>query len=168
MYFLGIDPGQEGALVLIDSKRQVLLFKKMPIITIKSNNKTTKHYDILNLVAFFKIIKEQYADTHIYIEQIGAAPEQGVTSMFTMGMGFGLILGIIGAMEIPHTRVRPNIWKGKLMAGLPKEKLASCVAASRLFPKSVDMLRTTKGKLDHNIADALLIAEWGRLHSSSI
>lgn len=166
-YALGIDPGQEGAFVLLHPKLGIICHKKMPIIKLKNKSKIKVHYDTLGIMAFLETVKGTYEDVHIFIEEISAAPGQGVTSMFSMGYGFGLLIGIISCLGIPHTRVKPNIWKGKLLAGLPKEKMASCVVATRLFPKAVDILLLPKGGLDHNVADALLIAEWGKLTSQT-
>lgn len=161
-HFLGIDPGLEGACVLINEDSEILLHKKMPIIKIKNGNKIKTHYDTINLVSFFKVLKSSYSDIHTCVEEVGAAPGQGVVSMFTFGQGFGLIVGILSAFELPYTLVRPNIWKQDLLLGLPKEKNASLVAAARLFPQALHKIKELTGHFDHNIADALLIAEWGR------
>jgi crossover junction endodeoxyribonuclease RuvC len=166
-YFLGIDPGQEGAFVLLHPKLGIICHKKMPIIKLKNKNKVNVHYDTLNIISFLETVKFTYEEVHVFIEEISAAPGQGVTSMFSMGYGFGLLVGILSCIGLPHTRVRPNIWKAALLKGLPKEKMASCVVATRLFPKAQEILALPRGGLDHNIADALLIAEWGRQSSLS-
>jgi hypothetical protein len=44
-------------------------------------------------------------------------PGQGTRSTFTVGLGFGLWLGLLSAFQIPYTRVRPGVWKRAL--GLP-------------------------------------------------
>lgn len=164
IYCLGIDPGQEGAFVLLNNTG-VLLHLKMPVIRLKNNSKYTVHYDIPHIVSFITKIKRKYASTHVFIEQIHAASGQGVSSMFSMGFGYGLLCGIINALSLPITHVKPDTWKKELMPGMPKDKLASCVIVGRLFPGALPILKTPRGKPDHNIADAILIAEWGRRQS---
>lgn len=157
-YYLGIDPGQQGAFVLIDSSKKIVQVKKVP--TLQVGKKV--HFDTLGIITFFTVVKNTYPSTHVFLEQISSAPDQGVTSMFSMGYGFGLLVGILTCVGLPVTQVRPAEWKGVLLKGIPKEKLASCVIASKLFPSSEEVFRGPRGGLDHNIADALLIAEWGR------
>jgi len=88
-------------------------------------------------------------------------PGQGVRSMFTIGVGHGLFLGILAAVGLPYTRVRPAIWKRTL--GLGKDKEASRLRAQQLYP-GADLRR----KKDHGRAEALLLAwyGWQREHSS--
>jgi crossover junction endodeoxyribonuclease RuvC len=164
-YILGIDPGQEGAFVLLDRSGHIVQCKKIPTVKLKVGKKNTVQYDTLGIIAYFNINKSFYPGTKIFIEEIHAAPGQGVTSMFTMGYGFGLINGIVLALGYPVTRVAPQEWKKNLLKGMPKEKMASVVVASRLFPDCDTYLRLPRGGLDHNVADALLIAEWGRRNS---
>jgi len=161
-YILGIDPGQEGAFVLLERDGTILQCKKIPTIKVKSKGKVKVHYDTLGIITYFHINSKFYPGTKVFIEEIHAAPGQGVTSMFSMGYGFGLIIGILSAMKLPHVRVAPQEWKGKLLKGMPREKMASVVVASRLFPDCLPYLKLPKGGMDHNVADALLIAEWGR------
>lgn len=165
---MGIDPGQEGALVLlapIFGSIGVITYLKMPVIKLKNNGKYKIHYDIDHIISFITEIKSKYANTHVFIEEIHSAPGQGATSMFSMGFGYGLLCGIISTLKCPLTTVRPQVWKKELMAGMPADKLASCVIVGRLFPGALPLLKTPRGKPDHNIADAILIAEWGRRQS---
>ncbi len=85
-HYLGIDPGKEGAFVLIDENKNIILSKKMPMIKLAKK----EEYDLLALISFFKAI-QQFTNLHIYLEQINAMPGQGVTSMFSMGRGVGLL-----------------------------------------------------------------------------
>lgn len=130
--------------------------------------KKKEDYDLLALKAFFCALKLKYADTHIFIEQVGAMPKQGVTSMFSMGFGLGVLTAMIVAHDFGYTRVMPKTWKVAMMEGLPRDdKRASLVAAGRLFPESLEITTGPRGGHDHNMADALLIAEWGRRRQST-
>jgi hypothetical protein len=85
-------------------------------------------------------------------------PGQGVRSMFTCGLGLGVWLGILAAVALPHTRIRPHIWKKAL--GLGQDKEASRLRAMQLFP-SAELRR----KKDHGRAEALLLALYGQRSS---
>ncbi len=79
--------------------------------------------------------------------------------MFTIGVGFGAWLGLLGALEIPYTRVRPARWKHAL--GLRgKDKEAARLRAQQLFPSADLQL-----KKHHGRAEALLLASYGRTRS---
>ena len=95
-------------------------------------------------------------DASVAIEESQSMPGQGVRSMFTIGLGFGVWLGILAALELPFTRVRPALWKTAI--GLRgKDKEASRLRAQQLFP-TADLRR----KKDHGRAEALLLALYGR------
>ena len=93
----------------------------------------------------------------VAIERVHSMPKQGVASSFKFGMGFGIWLGILAALRLPHELVTPQAWKKLMLAGMPKEKDASRQRAMQLFP-DVDLSL----KRHHGRADALLIAEWLR------
>jgi len=93
------------------------------------------------------------------VESIHAHPGQGVTSMFAMGQGYGIIRGIIAALDIPIYLVSPQKWKGHFGL-LKQDKDAARIKAIELFPELADQLNLKK---HHGRADALLIGEWYRL-----
>ena len=94
---------------------------------------------------------------HVIIEEAQAMPGQGTRSMFTVGLGMGTWLGILGTLGLPYTRVRPHAWKR--MLGLGKDKEQARLRAQQLFPGAG--LRPEK---DHGRAESLLLAYWGRQH----
>jgi hypothetical protein len=50
----------------------------------------------------------------VLLEESQAMPQQGTRSMFVTGVGFGLWLGILAAVQLPYTRIRPAVWKKAL------------------------------------------------------
>jgi len=88
------------------------------------------------------------------LEESQAMPGQGTRSMFTVGVGFGLWLGVLAALQMPYTRIRPQVWKKAL--GLGKDKEAARLRAMQLYP-GADLRR----KQDHGRAEALLLAWYG-------
>ncbi|MGL4498487.1 MAG: hypothetical protein ACRCU2_05435 [Planktothrix sp.] len=93
----------------------------------------------------------------IIIENVHAMPGQGVTSMFSFGMGYGIWLGIIAALSIPVEFVTPQTWKKHYSLGSDKE--SSRVTALQLFPSQSENLKLKK---HHGRAEALLLAEFLR------
>jgi crossover junction endodeoxyribonuclease RuvC len=159
---IGIDPGKTGAVAVIEDNTIVELYD-CPIIT--SSKKGVKpQYDERGMA---RIIQVEIARIgcpvdKIVIEKVGAMPGQGVTSMFTFGMGFGLWLGILATLPVPYELVTPQRWKKEMLMDIPggnslkERKARSVVAAKRLFP-GLDLPRVK----DHGKAEAVLIAAWG-------
>ena len=81
-------------------------------------------------------------------------PGQGTRSMFTIGYGYGLWIGVLATLQIPYTNVRPGIWKRALTLG--KDKEASRLRAMQLYPGADLRL-----KKHHGRAEALLLAAYG-------
>ena len=98
--------------------------------------------------------------TIAYVEQVHAMPNQGVTSMFNFGKSFGYILGVLDACNIETKLVSPQKWKKEF--NLDSDKQKSIDTAKKLFP-DVNLFRTNRCKKEHDgMAEALLIAEYGR------
>jgi crossover junction endodeoxyribonuclease RuvC len=100
--------------------------------------------------------------THLVTEFVCARPGQGVVSMFSFGRSTGVIDGAF-ALCFPGlvpTVVTPQVWQKfyRVKHNIPKEKeFDSREIACALFPSQTDLFRR---KLDHNTADAALMAWW--------
>src|SRR5262249_33408909 len=130
MHRVGIDPGLSGAVAVLDHTGTLVALYDTPVLTLRTSRGTRQEYDVPGLVALLA----SYASpqSHVYIEEAGARPGQGVKSMFTVGVGFGLWLGVLGALHFPYTRVRPQIWKRAM--GLGKDKEQARLRAQQLYP----------------------------------
>lgn len=147
--FIGIDPGLSGAIASISPAG--IHFIDCP--TIKQNGKTKPNPTLMaselkQLVTLNSII---------IIENVHAMPGQGVSSMFSFGMGYGVWLGIVAALNIPVEFVTPQCWKKYY--GLSTDKESSRVKALQLFPNEANNLKLKK---HHGRAEALLLAEYLR------
>lgn len=168
--FVGVDCGMTGAIAAILPDGSVR-FWDMPTFSVERRKGTkTGHrtqFDVPGLASVFGEVSSLAGDGGLLatIESAQAMPAQlhgrtqGTASSFAVGLGYGIVLGVVGAMRLRHELVRPATWKPKLMAGLPKEKDAARMRACQLFPQASDDLRRKK---DHGRAEALLLAEWGR------
>ena len=88
-----------------------------------------------------------------FLERVGPMPKQGVVSVWTFaGSYWGLRMALLAA-DIPFDLVAPAKWQGALGCRTAGDKNVSKTKAQQLFPGI---------KITHAIADALLIAEYGR------
>lgn len=155
MYYLGIDPGLEGAFAILKDK-ELHAVKKIPVIKSTSSKTKIDEPALKELIQFFVSIK----NTKFIMEKLSNTP--GKKGTFSFGEGYGLIRGmfIYAGKEIVY--VRPQDWKKNVMPGMPSDKIASCVAAARLYPEAKKYMLKPRGGLDDGIGDAICIAEWGR------
>jgi hypothetical protein len=142
--YIGIDPGKNGAIAFIptDAKPWVVGFK----------DATDK--DIFEAVRDCVIYADgEKVETVAFLEQVASSPQMGVKSAFTFGEGFGKLVMLLTALEIPFERVRPLKWQTAMQCMTGGDKNVSKRRAQELFPEI---------KITHAIADALLIAEYAR------
>lgn len=88
-----------------------------------------------------------------YIEKVHSSPQQGVTSAFTFGRGYGFLRGCLIALEIPFEEVTPQKWQSAMGCMTKGKKNVSKSRAQQLWPGIT---------ITHAVADALLICEHGR------
>lgn len=102
-----------------------------------------------------ELVIRDFPHTFAVVEGVNAFPGQGVSSSFRFGQGFGIILGVLGALQIPVTLVSPAKWKKAYALDRDGEK--SRAMACRLYPK---IAHTMSKKKDHGRAEALLLATY--------
>lgn len=140
---IGVDPGASGGIAKIHNG-EVVYVKKMPDTE-------------LDLFALFKSLNGD--DPTVFIERVSAGPNDGKVSAFKFGMNYGSLRMAIIASGFRMLVVTPSKWCGAM--GLKRNKNESQTAwknrhkamAQELFPGV---------NITHAIADALLIAEYGR------
>jgi crossover junction endodeoxyribonuclease RuvC len=150
----GIDPGLSGGLAFINpSKPGWCHVEDMPVIRV---TKSRREIDVVATATIMHLWKP----TEVFIEKVGAMPKQGVSSTFTFGTGYGILLGICGGLGLPLTLVRPTTWMAKALRDMPRgSKGASVSRATQLYPGVT--LKTERGRVLDGRADALLIAWYG-------
>jgi len=114
----------------------------------------------LDLAAIAAMVKE-VSPAWIIVEKVGARPGQGVTSMFSFGMGYGAVLGIAAALSVPVELVTPQRWKGIVLHGTAKDKSSAIAFCRRVFPGVALVLPRCKVAHD-GVADSLCLLEYGR------
>jgi crossover junction endodeoxyribonuclease RuvC len=130
MLIAGIDPGLSGAVAFLDAASGAVIdIADMPTLALSRGGKNKRELDAHSLA---RLIRERPID-HAFIEAVGAMPGQGVSSVFSFGESFGVLIGILAALEVPMTFVAPATWKRAL--GVPAAKdAAGGVAAAEPYP----------------------------------
>jgi crossover junction endodeoxyribonuclease RuvC len=164
MIFIGVDPGLGGCLCVLDPDKNEVQFFDAPVLEMVVNKKNKGVLDAYRMV---QILKDVSAGRQVMvsIEKVQAMPgggerTMGATSAFNFGMGYGLWLGILAALELPYQTVHPATWKARMMSGCSKEKDASRAVAMQHYPRAAKELARKK---DDGRADSALIARWGWL-----
>lgn len=103
---IAIDPGKGGGIAIRDDNGEVRSYS-MP---------ETAH----DLSALLRGVAA-LCDTMVVLERVHAMPRDGGVSAFHFGENYGMIQGVLAALQIPYRLVTPQQWQKKVGA-LPKEK----------------------------------------------
>lgn len=146
--WVGIDPGETGALALIRSDDSVEIWDWPG--------------DERLLAVLITAVNIDVDVSRCIIEHQQSMPKQGVSSTFKLGVNYGMWLAAVAHAFWPLLIVRPAHWKKH--HGYPaKDKDAgkkhSLTLARRLYPQAAKYLTRVK---DHNRAEALLLARYAR------
>ena len=143
MIYIGIDPGQNGGIGVID--------------TIEDTAEAFPYSDdtLINVIY-------RPGRMRIIVEEVHSMPKQGVASTFKFGQNYGVILGILKALKQQYEVASPRKWKKEFSLNGDKKKSIEC--CKRLFP-CIDLHKTPQSRTDHDgMAEALLLAEYARRH----
>ena len=147
MIYIGIDPGKNGGIAVITDTSYVV-----------------HSFSEDNLLNIMDIWEDAFNSVGVkcVLEKVNAMPGQGVVSMFNFGQNYGFIQGVLKAYGIPYELVTPQKWKKEFSC--TSDKNTSIEVCKRLFP-DVNLKATERCRKDHDgMAEALLIAEYGRRH----
>ncbi len=140
----------------------------------------TDRYDISMIVKFFFRLTERANEVHVCYEELVTLPSQivkkgkkveagGGKANFGRGFAMGMLETLftaiqLRALDVSFQSVKANTWMKLIHGDLggSDPKIKSILIARRLFPQT-SLRRTPKSRVDDDgIADALLIAEYGR------
>ena len=136
------DPGISGAAAVVHVKGELRATFDLPLI----GDQTSRR---INAAGPTDLLREHGPYAFAVVEQVGARPGQGVSSMFRFGQAYGTILGVIGALAIPVRHVSPAKWKKAL--GLNSDGETSRARAIETWPEQAHLFERKK---DHNRAEA--------------
>jgi crossover junction endodeoxyribonuclease RuvC len=146
---LAIDPGLTGAVALRSDTIGTVVWDLPTRET--SSGKVKREIDATELASWLRLLRPGVA----LLERTHAMPGQGVASMFSMGVSRGVILGVLGALQIDVVEVEPRTWKKHY--GLTADKKDAILKARGMFPALQPLLSREK---DHNRAEALLMLDY--------
>lgn len=154
---LGVDPGLGGALAYYNFKQKTL--DALYDIPTTEDGKGNKAVDVYALAAIIQTHAEETLCA--VIEDVGAAPKQGLSSTFKFGRISGILAGVVASSFIPIYFVKPAVWKVGmgLQSDGPASKGRSLDLAKSLFPEAIGQYFTLKKH--HDRAEACLIAFFG-------
>lgn len=163
-YIIGIDPGVTGAMAMISPSGKIIDIHDLPTLEHKVGKRTQR---TLNAYGLARTIAKwsEFTPMMIWVEQSqirgGSGRAPGATSCFSTGRTFGTIEGIIAALGVPVQYVHPRTWKtAHRLVGKTKDD--SRTRALEIYPEYTTHLARKK---DHNRAEAILIAHYGRVQS---
>jgi crossover junction endodeoxyribonuclease RuvC len=160
MIIAGIDPGLSGAVALLDAASGAVVgLWDMPTLELKRGGKTKRELDPHALAG--ALGRDRIG--HAFIEQVGAMPGQGVSSVFSFGKSYGVVIGVLATLGIPMSLVPPQTWKRSL--GVPAAKDGARARASQLMPAAAHHWPLVK---HDGRAEAALIATYGLRSLASI
>jgi crossover junction endodeoxyribonuclease RuvC len=157
MKIVGIDPGMDGAICVLNEDRSLSIIS-CPTFELK---KAKRDIDIAGLCAFFRALDS--ASTRVFLERAQFMPGQGGSSSFNYGTGFGAYKGIIAMAGLPLELVAPVTWKKAMRIGA--DKAEALRRASMLMPAWCAEWTPRRLVFDKQQAigraEAALIAWWG-------
>lgn len=154
---IGIDPGLNGALAVLDDTRvyECFGFPKTPGIRGK------QILNFMSTVNTLRRIVETYGMLPVFIENPNPVSGNQLNSVLAFGRSNGIIEAAIAQMRMPAFLVGVSSWKSK--AGLTKTKKNPHVSkddardvAARLLPSAYPFVRTSTDK-----AEAILVGYFG-------
>lgn len=181
MLVIGIDPGLSGGIAALAGENAWCW--PMPCVerptgrkTKKGNPKIARAIDREKLVSVIETAtgNHPFGRTSVaWVERAQSAPGMSAPSVFNYGLGYGAVLGVLASFGLDVREVRPAIWmrdlglvtKGNRKLGAKDArrksggKKKSLELARQLFPQLAEQLKRQK---DEGLAEALLIASWGR------
>jgi len=135
--YVGIDPGKQGAIAVLDSETRQVQCHDMP-------DTTSALHD---LVAGLPIVKSCAVEKPFFPAMIG------ISNAVKIALAYGTLTGALQWRDIPFAEVRPSKWKKAM--DLSSSKSASREKAAQMFPDQADLFKRVK---DDGRAEAALIA----------
>lgn len=158
--WIGVDPGFQGAVGVIDEHGKFVACWDLPVI---GDPGRKQEFNVPLLCRWIKSLS-QWRVERVCMEFPTTRPGEAPESAKRFGVGLGLLWGIFEAHGLRVDKVAPNKWKGRLglmgKTGQAREAKLQAVDMAMRFIRDVppDALRGPRGGLKDGRAEALLIA----------
>lgn len=154
MRVLGIDPGINGALASWDGESLVVM--GVPSYEGRGRGRTV---DATALADDATLLFSNC--DHAFVEDVNTRPSEGRSAAFKFGTVYGeLLMLVTGVLRLPRTMVTPAKWKPRM--GVKADKADAVGRARELWPRSAHLFVGPKGGPKDGVAEAALIAYYGR------
>ena len=109
MIAIGIDPGRDGAIVCIDEECRVVAQMRMSTLVAEWNTVAATSLRVW----FLGLARRDL----VWLESLQRRPGEATKAAQTQGIGWGLMLGVLGGLAVDVQVVRPQVWRRAI--GLP-------------------------------------------------
>jgi hypothetical protein len=165
-YFGGIDPGFTGAIALISVDGEHVRVWDIPILDHETARK--REVELPKLRSIFRTLTRFNIDT-LGIEWPTTRPGEPPEPAERFGRQKGYLEAMAVCHMIPHRRVAPNLWTGRLnVPGKTHGKEHNDVGArifASYYSDHIGLIYGPRGGVKDGRLDALLIAHWLRLRT---
>lgn len=170
-YYLGIDPGKDGAFAVLNARKELVETFIMPVIGNKRNYDKQAIQNILHKYKYCYIVIEKPSNMYGYSKSAAESIAHCI----------GLLEGMVFMLGVAHTMVPPTKWQPVAWGDTPRQykakddngkqksdpKATSELACINFYPSHEFRPLGKSGKLLKNrhdgVMDATLIARYGVL-----
>lgn len=156
-YFVGIDPGLNGAIAIIDKDGKFVRVENLvKVIKEYATGFVKQNLSPLDLHLKLEIIKHYFSTKSLVaVEYVTSMPTDGAASAFSFGDTVGVIRAVLDCSILPYIYVPVKVWKKHF--NLTNNKEESRQKALEIFPEAHQDLKLKKYT---DKAEALLIARY--------
>jgi crossover junction endodeoxyribonuclease RuvC len=150
---VGIDPGATGAVAVLNARGVLAAVHDMPY----ADGQVIAPLLAEIIAEYIDPLEAPSNSVTCWVEQVRSRPGQSAPAMWKFATGYGVILGVVGALGVRTKHVTPNAWKKAMK--LTADKGRSRRLACEQWPADAALFARAK---DDGRAEAALIAEYGR------
>lgn len=163
MLVLGIDPGANGAFVVVDSEtRGIVSVRGMPVWYQQVGKTKRKRVDPIELATMMEVYALMGVGM-IVMEAVGGRGKQPGSSGFVFGYGVGMVYMASIMVKLPVETIPPHTWKAFMrVPGKSKaDDSAIVMRANEIFPAHRSAFVGPRGGKEVDIAEAAMLAMFG-------
>lgn len=163
MIVIGIDPGLTGAVAVMDEQGVRAVFD-IPTMPVPGAGPKALVKNKVDGRALCKLILKHCPASgnkpHVFIEKVNTmgGANNAVQTQGSLMRSLGAIESVVECLNYPIEQVAPQTWKKRF--GIGSDKAKALDTARSLHQEVAHDLKRVK---DHNRAEAVLLAHWGRL-----
>jgi hypothetical protein len=160
--YIGIDNGLTGGIVAISESGSILESTVMPTRGKAKGNEV----DPLAIWHWICDLDEPTQNLCAVLETPGKH-SPGAMALCSMWDSYGSIRSLLETRSIRHHRIAPQTWQRAMLGNVEKgqTKPAALSKARQLWPSESWLATPRSTKPNHNLVDAALIAEFGRMNN---